>query len=187
MWGVNSPSPQEGVAEAPTLSKASPFPSMFHMNLVWLTLRILGYCPVFPLHGPSSPSRTTCTPAKLPRASHLGCSFAVPESATHSTGASQDRMSPIPGSKQPWGFLSFARKPCQVLVSALPFQQGWGPAGVKGGESSKFSSAYLLTWQNPCQAGPWHPVALRGWPLWEAIAKVLLWAEMMSPRPADAG
>lgn len=45
----------------------------------------------------------------------------------------------------------FSRRPGQVLLSAPPSPQGWGPAGVEGGESSGLPCTHL------CLPGSWLP------------------------------
>ena len=134
---------------------------LVHMNPGWLTLRILGNYLWFPLSGPSSPAHLPPRhiPARWPEKPLPGPPLCCPWRCC-SSGPSQSRTPPKPRLQAALGFpflCHFSGRPCQVLVSALPSQRGWGPAGVKGGETSEFSSTHLLTQQNLCLPGPWHP------------------------------
>lgn len=149
MWDVNS-SPQEEEAEAPltTLFSASREPSL-HKNT--------GKLPGVPSSSPPTSPPNTYQVAK--GVSLLGSPFAAYEGAIPQASPKTKYGTRSPGSSRPGIPFPLPLLPGGLAksFSALPAQQGQGPASVKGGESPKFS-AYLLVWQNLCRLSP-HPMA----------------------------
>ena len=135
----------------PSLASARLLPSFLgHVKPGRLTLRIekpAGMPPLWAfLSCPPSPQTHIL---RGQRGLSLSCPWTC-----HSPGPLPRQDTPQPRLQAALGssFLcQFSRRPGQVLLSSLPSPQGWGPAGVKGGESSCLPSTHL------CLPGSWRP------------------------------
>lgn len=150
VWDVNSSSPWEGVAEGPLTAPPRPSKASSSFFSASRETRLAdpknaGRVPgVSPSMYPPLLPPPTCQVAT--GASPPCCPSAVPESAA----AQAPPRTGHPAAQEALEFpflCHFARRPRQVLASALPSQQGWGPAGAKGRESSEILR----------QAAPRHP------------------------------
>lgn len=153
---------------------------LVHMNPGWLTLRILGNYLWLPISGPSSPAHLPPRhiPARWPEKRLPRLPLCCPWRCC-SSGPSQNRTPPSPGSKQPGGSLSFATFPGDLAKSWFllcpPSEAGGQLVCREGKPRSSPLPTSSLGRTSACLGPGTLALPLRAWHRWEAAAERCFW------------